>query len=113
MSKRHPNRIKDGSTVSDIIIYTVAILLGVITLYPLIYVISNAISDPVASATGQVWLWPIGFSTAAFEFVFQSPALWRAFFNSIVYTVVITLGQLFFDMMVAYGLSKKGLLGRK
>lgn len=113
MSKRHPNRIKDGSRVSDVIIYIIAVLLGIITLYPLIFVISNSISDPVASATGQVWLWPVGFSTAAFEYVFQSPALWRAFFNSIVYTVVITVGQLFFDMMVAYGLSKKGLLGRK
>ena len=113
MRKKNPNQIRDGSRVADIIIYIVAILLGVITLYPVIFVISNSISDPVASATGQVWLWPVGFSTAAFEYVFQSPALWRAFFNSIVYTVVITVGQLFFDMLVAFGLSKKGLLGRK
>lgn len=113
MRKKNPNQIRDGSRVADVIIYIVAILLGVITLYPVIFVISNSISDPVASATGQVWLWPVGFSTAAFEYVFQSPALWRAFFNSIVYTVVITVGQLFFDMLVAFGLSKKGLLGRK
>lgn len=113
MSKRNPNQIRDGSRVADVIIYIVAILLGIITLYPVIFVISNSISDPVASATGQVWLWPVGFSTAAFEYVFQSPALWRAFFNSILYTVIITVGQLFFDMLVAFGLSKKGLLGRK
>lgn len=110
MKKR---RIKDGSILSDVLIYAVAILLGVVTLYPMIYVISNSISDPVASATGQVWLWPVGFSTAAYEFVFQSPNLWRAFLNSIVYTAVITVGQLLVDMMVAFGLSKRGLVGRK
>ena len=110
MKKR---KIKDGSVVSDVLIYAVAILLGVITLYPMIYIISNSISDPVASATGQVWLWPVGFSLEAYKFVFQSPNLWRAFLNSIIYTAVITVGQLLFDMMVAFGLSKKGLLGRK
>lgn len=110
MKKR---RIKDGSILSDVLIYAVATLLGVVTLYPMIYVISNSISDPVASATGQVWLWPVGFSTAAYEFVFQSPNLWRAFLNSIVYTAVITVGQLLVDMMVAFGLSKSGLVGRK
>ena len=113
MRKKNPNQIRDGSRVADVIIYIVAILLGMITLYPVIFVISNSISDPVASATGQVWLWPVGLSTAAFEYVFQSPALWRAFFNSIVYTAIITVGQLFFDMLVAFGLSKKGLIGRK
>lgn len=110
MKKR---RIKDGSILSDVLIYAVATLLGVVTLFPMIYVISNSISDPVASATGQVWLWPVGFSTAAYEFVFQSPNLWRAFLNSIVYTAVITVGQLLVDMMVAFGLSKRGLVGRK
>ena len=110
MKKR---RIKDGSILSDVLIYAVATLLGVVTLFPMIYVISNSISDPVASATGQVWLWPVGFSTAAYEFVFQSPDLWRAFLNSIVYTAVITVGQLLVDMMVAFGLSKRGLVGRK
>ncbi len=113
MSKKHPNRIKEGSRLADIIIYIVVVLLGLMTLYPVVFVISNSISDPVASATGQVWLWPVGFSTAAFEYVFQSPALWRAFFNSVIYTVIITAGQLFFDMLVAFGLSKKGLVGRK
>ena len=110
MKKR---RIKDGSILSDVLIYAVATLLGVVTLFPMIYVISNSISDPVASATGQVWLWPVGFSTAAYEFVFQSPNLWRAFLNSIVYTAVITVGQLLVDMMVAFGLSKRDLVGRK
>lgn len=113
MHKKNPNRIKDGSVTVDIILYVVAALLAVVTLYPVIYVLSNSISDPVASATGQVWLWPKGFSLEAYKFVFQSPNLWRAFFNSIIYTLVITVGQLMVDMMVAFGLSKKGLLGRK
>ncbi len=107
------SRIRDGSVLANVVIYAVAILIALVTLYPMVFVLSNAISDPVASATGKVWLLPKGFSLKAFEYVFQSPALWRAFFNSIIYTVFITAGQLMFDMMVAFGLSKKGLWGRK
>lgn len=113
MARKQRNKIRDGSVFSTVIIYFVAGLLALITVYPIVFVISNAISDPVASATGQVWLFPKGFSTAAFEFVFKSPNFWRAFLNSILYTVFITVGQLIVDMMCAYGLSKKGLLGRK
>lgn len=107
------NKIRDGSVLSDIFLHIGLFLLAIITLYPLVYVISNAISDPVASATGQVWLLPKGFSLEAFKFIFKSKSIWRAFLNSIIYTVTITVGQLMVDMMVAFGLSKKGLIGRK
>lgn len=110
---QHDRTIRDGSVGANIVLYTVAVILAVITLYPIIYVLSNSISDPVASATGQVWLLPKGFSLEAYGYVFQSKAIWRAFFNSIVYTVFITVGQLMIDMMVAFGLSKKGLIFRK
>ncbi len=111
--KENKRTIRDGSLISDVVIHLVSFQLAVITLYPMVYVISNAISEPVASATGQVWLLPKGFSLEAFKFVFQSQSIWRAFLNSVVYTIVITVGQLLFDMMVAFGLSKKGLIGRK
>ena len=52
------NKIRDGSVLSDIFLHIGLFLLAIITLYPLVYVISNAISDPIASATGQVWLLP-------------------------------------------------------
>ena len=107
------NKIRDGSVLSDIFLHIGLFLLPIITLYPLVYVISNAISDPVASATGQVWLLPKGFSLEAFKFIFKSKSIWRAFLNSIIYTMTITVGQLMVDMMVAFGLSKKGLIGRK
>lgn len=107
------NKIRDGSVLSDIFLHIGLFLLAIITLYPLVYVISNAISDPVASATGQVWLLPKGFSLEAFKFIFKSKSIWRAFLNSIIYTMTITVGQLMVDMMVAFGLSKKGLIGRK
>lgn len=111
--KKKKNEIRDGSVLSDVFLHIGSFLLAVITLYPLVYVISNAISDPVASATGQVWLLPKGFSLEAFKFIFKSKSIWRAFLNSIIYTTAITVGQLMIDMMVAFGLSKKGLVGRK
>lgn len=111
--KGRTNKIWRGSPVADAIIYIFATVLALVTLYPIIFVLSNSISEPMASAEGSVWLFPVGFSTRAYEFVFQSAALGRAFLNSVVYTAVIAFGQLMVVMMCGFGLSKKGLLFRK
>lgn len=110
---RRKNRIRYGSLLVDALVYAVALILALITLYPILFIISNSISDPMASAEGSVWLYPVGFSLEAYEFVFQSSALWRSFLNSIFYTIIITAGQVLIVMMCGFGLSKKGLLCRK
>ena len=94
-------------------LYFLAILLGIITLYPIIFIISNSISRPMDAAAGKVWLLPIGFSLRAYKFVFQSQTLLRAFFNSVGYTALITAANLTVTMMCGFGLSKNGLIGKK
>ena len=56
MARKQKNKIRDGSVFATAIVYVVAVLLAIITVYPIVFVISNAISDPVASATGGCWL---------------------------------------------------------
>ncbi len=99
-------------------IYTVAVygLVGlaiVITLYPFLYVISMSISRPEAVAAKEVVLWPVGFSTLAYERVFQNSDIWRSFYNSIWYTVVATLGNLIFTVLAAYPLARPHFFARK
>ena len=107
------NRIKQGSIAVSAVLYFVAILLGLITLYPLIFIVSNSFSLPIHAAAGNVWLLPKGFSMRAYNFVFQSSTLGRAFINSISYTAFITLANVAVTMMCGYGLSRTGLMGKK
>ena len=84
----------------------------VITLYPLIYVISASLSDPSAVSSGQMLLWPVGFTTDAYEFILKYKEIWTGYANTIFYAVVGTILNLVVTMPCAYALSRKDLYGR-
>lgn len=111
-AKRH-TKIRHGSRAVDVLLYTIMALLALVTVYPVVFILSNSLSDPQAVMKGQVWLWPVGFSLEAYGRVLASSAMIRAFFNSVTYTVVITAGNVLVSLMCAFGLSKKDMLARK
>jgi ABC-type glycerol-3-phosphate transport system permease component len=94
---------------------TLLVVLGafsVSVLYPLIYVISASLSETSAVTSGEVWLFPIGFSTNAYTAVFESPLLFRSILNSLFYAgMVIAIGT-FATMAGGYALSRRDLPGR-
>jgi putative aldouronate transport system permease protein len=94
-------------------IYGFAGLAIVVTLYPFLYVLSMSISRPEAVAAKEVFLWPVGFSTLAYERIFQNQTIWRSFYNSVWYTVVATLGNLIFTVLGAYPLARPRFFARK
>ena len=89
------------------------IILGLIFVYPVIYIFSISLSGPLAVLNKRVFLWPVDFSLEAYKTVFESKMLGQAYLNTIYYTVVGTLFQLAGTTLLAYPLSKKRLLGRK
>jgi putative aldouronate transport system permease protein len=95
------------------VVYGLVGLAIIVTLYPFIYVISMSISAPEAVAAKKVFLWPVGFSTLAYERVFQNKQIWNAFYNSVWYTVVATLGNLIFTLLGAYPLARPRFFARK
>ena len=52
-----------GDKVFSAFLGVFTVFLIVVTVYPLIYVFSMAISDPVAVSRKEVWLFPVGFSS--------------------------------------------------
>lgn len=94
---------------------TLLVVLGafsVSVLYPLIYVMSASLSETSAVTSGEVWLFPIGFSTNAYTAVFESPLLLRSILNSLFYAgMVIAIGT-FATMAGGYALSRRDLPGR-
>lgn len=96
----------------DIVNYTLVGIITLIILYPLIYVISASISDPVAVNTGKMWLWPVDITFEGFRRVFQNDAIWIGYRNTIFYTILGTLIHLFLLIPSAYALSRREVVGR-
>lgn len=89
------------------------LLITAVVLYPLIYVVSASISDPVAVNTGKMWLWPVNITFDGFRRVFQNPQIWRGYRNTIFYTVVGTMMSLCVLIPCAYALSRREVKGKK
>jgi putative aldouronate transport system permease protein len=94
-------------------VYLLTTLAVVAALYPFLYVISMSISRPEAVAAKEVFLWPVGFSPLAYQRVFQNRQIWNAFYNSVWYTVVATLGNIVFTVLGAYPLARPRFFARR
>lgn len=102
-----------GGRFGDWMIVVVLLFSAVITLYPFIYIFSMSISDPMQVIAKSVWLFPKGFSVAAYNRVFENPEIWLAYANSVFYTVAGTLLNIMLTIMAAYPLSRSGFVARK
>ncbi|MBB3109676.1 putative aldouronate transport system permease protein [Paenibacillus phyllosphaerae] len=109
------NRIKEpfGDRVLLIIIYLLLTAIMLTVLYPLVYIFSSSMSSPKAVVSGQVWLFPVELSFKAYKSIFNSSQLMLGFYNSIVYTVIGTLINVLFTVLLAFPLSQKGFGARK
>lgn len=101
-----------GDRIFDLVIALFVIFVIVITLYPLIYIVSMSISDPVAAARGQVYLLPKGINLSAIKKVLSDASIWRYYYNTIWYTFVGTLMGVAMTTIAAYPLSRKNFKGR-
>ncbi len=114
MNQTTRRRIRYGR--EDRIFYTLNTLLVtfflLITLYPILCLISSSISSPYAVYAGQVTFYPIGFSLKGFKMVFSSQSLISGFLNSVFYTVAGTFLNVVTTMMAGYAMSRKQLIGR-
>lgn len=110
---RKHNKIREGSPVATAILYLLLILICIVTVYPMYYVLILSISDPKAALTMDVYLLPKGFSLAAYQMMVTDSEIWRAYLNTILYTVPTTVLMLITSILVAYPLTYKRLMGRK
>jgi putative aldouronate transport system permease protein len=111
-SMRQSVRESFGDRVFLGFIYLFLTLVLVVTLYPLIYIVSSSFSSPAAVAGGRVWLWPVGATLIGYKLAFQNSQIVTGFANSLFYTVVGTLISVTLTTMIAYPLSRKTFFGR-
>lgn len=115
MRNRNKNKIKGskGDYIMDGIVLLITAIVIIITVYPLIYVVSMSISDPFAAARGEVVFLPKGFSLLSYQKALADDGIWRAYGNTIWYTVVGTICGIAATMLAAYPLSRRSFVGRK
>ncbi|OCT12906.1 sugar ABC transporter permease [Paenibacillus pectinilyticus] len=93
-------------------IYLALTIVLVITLYPLIFIVSSSFSSPSAVSGGRVWLWPVEATLIGYKSVFLSSQIITGFLNSLFYTVCGTAISVILTILIAYPLSRKTFFGR-
>ena len=88
------------------------VIIGVITLYPMIYIISLSISSESAVMARQVTFLPRGFQLDAYARLFRSKPFFSGYLNPVIYAFGGTAIAMAMTILTAYPLSKKRLPGR-
>lgn len=102
---------KGSFTLADTIIYFVLFLLAVLTLIPILHVLSVSLSSPRAVLDSKLMLWPKQMTLESYKFIFRNDVLLRSLGITVFITVVGTALNLLFTTSAAYVLSKKELPG--
>lgn len=105
-------KLSRGDRAFYAITYIIIGILGLIVLYPMLYVVAASMSSADALISGKVWLWPVDISFEGYKAVFKSSDVWLGYANTIFYTVVGTVINVAMTLFCAYPLSRKELFGR-
>ena len=108
--KKNPNKIKESKLDIFLNILNLTMLfLGVlIIIFPLLNYFSLAFND--GNSNLKVVIFPVSPTLNAFKYVLVGAGaldFWRAFGNSVLLTVVVTIGSNLVEAMAAYPLSKR------
>jgi multiple sugar transport system permease protein len=105
--------VKPKRTPGSIIALVVAVLAAIIWLIPLAWALATALKpDAETTATPVKWFGST-ITFDAFGKVFESGAMWRWYFNSVLVSVMVTLLTVLFASMAAFAFSRVRFRGRE
>ena len=111
--KRHRIRETRTDSIVNGVIYFLLTIIGIITIYPVIYVFSASFSEPTAVNAGNVFLWPVGFQLEGYQYIFRNAWIMTGYRNSLMYTVFGTILNLAVTFTAAYAMARKDIYGRR
>lgn len=91
----------------------VLLIIAVIIVVPIWNIVASSFSSGKSLAEGGFVFWPNEFSFENYKAVMNDMSIWKAYIVSIAKTVIGVVTHVFFCSMVAYGMSKRDLAGRK
>ncbi|GGH09720.1 carbohydrate ABC transporter permease [Paenibacillus segetis] len=89
------------------------ICVGIVTVYPILYIFSISISDTASVVQGKITLFPKGINFDAYLEVLKDKRIPRAYLNTIFYTGLGTFINLLLTAIAAYPLSRPDFIWRK
>ncbi|GIP40610.1 putative ABC transporter permease protein YtcP [Paenibacillus sp. J31TS4] len=102
-----------GSRLFDIVNYTLLGLIALIMILPFLHVVAGSFTTAQELAQKQFVLFPTVFSLDAYRYIFSTSTIFRSLGVSIGVTLFGTLLSLFLTALMAYGLSRRDLDGRR
>lgn len=81
-------------------------LLGVLCAFPIVHTLALSFSSASAAASGRVTIWPVEFTTQAYQFVLENPAFIKSFGVSLLRVLVGVPVNMILTILVAYPLSR-------
>ncbi|WP_029192263.1 carbohydrate ABC transporter permease [Paenibacillus harenae] len=106
-------RLSYGDRVMMVTIYTLLLLLAFMTFYPFWNALVISFNSGIDTSMGGVTFWPRDWTLENYGIVFKDDRLVGAFLVSIGRTVAGTVASIFVTAILAYGISKNELIGRK
>ncbi|QMV43640.1 carbohydrate ABC transporter permease [Cohnella cholangitidis] len=100
-------------TIGDVLINGFMVVVVLICFVPFLYMLALSLSSPDAIINNKVSLFPVGLNFEAYNQIFTYPNFFKAYGNTIFYTIGGTLISLFMSALFAYAMSKQFLKGHK
>ena len=98
--------------VSEFVMMAIIIILCLTCILPFIHLAAKSISSDAAVVAKRVFLWPKGFTLAAYKSIFVDGGLTYSMIYSVIVTLIFTVLGMVVCTCAAYPLSKKRLKGR-
>jgi multiple sugar transport system permease protein len=92
--------------------YAILVFFSLIFLYPFLIQLATAFKTQPDAAAHSLSLVPRPFDTASFTRIFDSTDFPRWLGNSVLVTVLVTAGRVFFDSLAGYALARLRFRGR-
>jgi multiple sugar transport system permease protein len=92
--------------------YAILVTFALVFLYPFVIQLANTFKTEPNAAANPLSPIPHPFTSASFLRIFDGTEFPRWMFNSILVTVLVTLGRVFFDSLAGYALARLRFRGR-
>ncbi|AIQ41557.1 carbohydrate ABC transporter permease [Paenibacillus sp. FSL R5-0912] len=102
-------KLSRGEKIAQLIIVIILGGLCLSVLYPFLYMLAISLNDGASAAKGGVYLWPKDFTWINYEIVLGNQVIRQSYLITIGRTVIGTFAGLIVTLLVAFGLSYRGL----
>lgn len=113
MTHTKKRRASISSRVFDVIVYTLLVLVALVTIIPFLQVVTISMSPPEVVASYGLHLFPTKIDMEGYRSIFKYKLLWSSYYNIIVRTALGTGLSMVLYIVGAYPLSKRYLPNRR